>query len=79
MKPSANDRVATGKLIIQSRNPRKIGEILPQLKANDGIRLIIVEECTEAEYRRQHEVDIGQVENQYTPGWDYFYRVEAAD
>ncbi len=82
---SGNDKIAigmvaaTGKLIIQSKFPRTIGEMLPLNRPEDKIRLIIAEECTEAEYLRQHEVDLGQDENQYTPGWDYFYRVEAAD
>ncbi len=82
---SGNDKIAigmvaaTGELIIQSKFPRAIGEMLPLHKPEDKIRLIVAEESTEAEYRKQHEVDLGQDENQHMPGWNYFYRVEAAD
>lgn len=70
-----------GKLIIQSRYPMEIGKILGTGGPGqpNTILLVVVAEADKIEYLRQHQTDIGQSDNLYTPGWEYFYRVEAAD
>ncbi len=73
----AEIRQQQGYLIIQSRTPRGIGELLrPSQRANqqpgDSVVLVVTGEATRQEYAEQKWAN-------FSMGYDYFYRVEAAD